>query len=147
MNIRLVLPRDILFNKLGMILPHTGKGLFNPHLDSSISLLPPPFPLSLGTKRMNECVSNLPDESFLVLSYRGPVFRLGVSPLRRVNFPGVSWLTIQLHKPPSKSHAPPVGTDVGGKVGVVSSSLQHITPPALPTDKNEQPSRLPAAAV
>jgi len=49
--------------------------------------------------------------------------------------------------PLSKLHEPGVGALVGVRVGVVLSSLQHMTPPAFSIEMYEQPSRLPAAAV
>ena len=73
------------------------------------------------------------------------MFLFCVSPLFRVKLAEAVESTIQSHFPLSKSHEPLVGVVGGGKVGVVLSSLQHMMPPALPTDMNEQPSRSPEA--
>ena len=83
----------------------------------------------------------LPVMSFLVLSYRGPVFRVNVSPFPRTNDSAVLESTIQPHNPVSKLQDPGTGGIVGAGVGVVASSLQHMIPPALSDEMNEQPSK------
>ena len=62
------------------------------------------------------------------------MFRLGVSPCPRRNVAAAVESTVQPHRPVSKLHDPGVGALVGARVGVVLSSLQHMMPPALPTE-------------